>query len=201
MIKQLNGSKMKQKAILFLAVVLIAGFQGVAQEYNVLSEKSILRWTGQKITKSSHTGVIKLKQASFSIKNDQFVGGEFVIDMTTMVEGDGSEPEKGARLIGHLKSDDFFSVEKFPTATLKIKESTKFVKDEADVTGDLTIKGITHPIKFKVKRMGDVFQTKVSFDRSLYDVRFGSGKFFENLGNNAIEDMIPLDVTVVAVKK
>jgi polyisoprenoid-binding protein YceI len=191
---------MKMKFVLLMAVVLVAGFQGFAQDYNVLAEKSILRWSGKKPAKS-HEGVIKLKEGSFSISGDKFTKGEFVIDMNSMVEGDGTDPNKGARLIGHLKSDDFFSTDKFPTATLSIKESSKFTKDEADVTAHLTIKGATHPVKFKVKRIGDVFQAEVTFDRSLYDVRFGSDKFFDNLGDNAIDNMIPLNVTLVAVKK
>lgn len=199
MVKQLKQFEMKQKVTLLLAAVLILGANGFAQDYTVLAEKSVLRWSGKKPAKS-HEGVIKLKEGNFSIQGDKFISGVFVIDMNSMVEGDGTDPNKGARLMGHLKSDDFFSSEKFPTATLKIKESSKFNKDEAEVTADLTIKGATHPVTFKVKRIGDVFQALVAFDRSRYDVRFGSGKFFENLGDNAIDDMIPLNVTLVAVK-
>jgi polyisoprenoid-binding protein YceI len=191
---------MKHKLTLVLAAILVLGLQGFSQEYKVLAEKSILRWTGKKAVKS-HTGVIRLKEGSFVVDKDKLVSGEFVIDMNTMVEGDGTDPNQGARLMGHLKSDDFFSVAKFPTATLTIKESTKFIKDVADVTADLAIKGATHPVTFKVKRIGGVYQSTVTFDRSLYDVRYGSGKFFENLGDNAIDDMIPLDVTLVVVKK
>jgi polyisoprenoid-binding protein YceI len=190
-----------KKRILFLsAAILVAGSAVMAQDYKVLTDKSVLRWTGKKPTKS-HTGVIQLKEGSLTVKKNQITGGTFVIDMNTMVEGDGSDPNKGARLIGHLKSDDFFSTDKFATSTLVIKEATPFVKDEATITGDLTIKGITHPVTFKAKKIGDAYQASVSFDRSLYDVRFGSGKFFNNLGDNAIDDMIVLDVTVVTVKK
>lgn len=191
---------MKQKFILILAAIVLFAGQGFSQDYKVLNEKSVLRWTGKKTTKS-HTGVIQLKEGSFLIKKNKFVSGEFVIDMNTMVEGDGKDPNMGARLMSHLKSDDFFSVEKFPVAKLTITGSTAFEKDQATVTGDLTIKGATHPVTFVVKRMGDVFQSTVTFDRSKYDVRYGSGKFFENLGDKAIDDMIPLDVTLVVVKK
>lgn len=183
-----------------MAAILAAGATVMAQDYKVLTDKSVLRWTGKKPAKS-HTGVIKLKEGSLTVKKDQITGGTFVVDMNTMVEGDGTDPNKGARLMGHLKSDDFFSTDKFPTSTLVIKEATPFTKDEATVTGDLTIKGITHPVTFKTKKIGDAYQASVSFDRSLYDVRYGSGKFFENLGDNAIDDMIVLDVTVVTVKK
>jgi polyisoprenoid-binding protein YceI len=191
---------MKQKVILLLAAILILGAQGFAQDYKVLSDKSIIRWSGKKIGKN-HLGKVSLKEGSFTLKSEKFVAGQFVIDMATIVDEDLTDPNWNAKLIGHLKSNDFFAVEKFPTATLRIKESTEFVKDEANVTADLTIKGATHPVIFKVKRSGDVFQATIIFDRSQYDVRYGSGKFFENLGDNAIEDMIPMDVTLVAVKK
>jgi len=200
MIKQLKQVNMKQKVILLLAAILVLGSQGFAQDYKVLTENSILRWSGKKIGKN-HLGKVSLKEGSFTLQNEKFTAGQFVIDMTTIVDEDLTDPNWNAKLIGHLKSGDFFAVEKFPTATLKIKESSAFVKDEATVTAGLTIKGATHPVTFKVKRVGDVFQTTVTFDRSQYDVRYGSGKFFENLGDNAIEDMIPLDVTLVAVKK
>lgn len=191
---------MNQKLFFILVAILVMGSHAFGQEYTVLAEKSILRWTGKKPGKS-HTGVISLKEGNFKIEKDMFVSGNFVINMNSMVEGDGTDPNKGARLMGHLKSDDFFSVEKYPVATLSITKSTGFVNNEANVTAGLTIKGATHPVTFKVKRIGDVFQSTITFDRSLYDVRYGSGKFFENLGDNAIEDMIPLDVTLVAVKK
>lgn len=191
---------MKQKVIILLAAILLLGSNGFAQDYKVLSDKSIIRWSGKKIGKN-HLGKVSLKEGSFTLKSEKFVAGQFVIDVTTIVDEDLTDPSWNAKLIGHLKSNDFFAVEKFPTATLTIKESTEFVKDEANVTADLTIKGATHPVIFKVKRSGDVFQATVTFDRSQYDVRYGSGKFFENLGDNAIEDMIPLDVTLVAVKK
>jgi len=191
---------MKKRSILLLSVILLVGSSAFAQNYTVLPTKSTLRWTGSTPAKS-HKGVILLKEGKFEIKKGKFVSGEFVVDMNTMVEGDGTDPNMGARLIGHLKSDDFFSVEKFPTATLSIKESTAFEKNEATVTADLTIKGITHPVTFTVKKIGDVFQASVTFDRSLYDVRYGSGKFFEGLGDKAINDMIPLDVTLVSTKK
>ncbi len=191
---------MKRNVIVLLAAILVLGANAFAQDFTVVGEKSVLRWSGKKAT-GGHTGVIKLTEGKFSIKKDKFVSGEFVIDMNSMVEGDGTDPNKGARLIGHLKSDDFFSVEKFPTAKLSIKESTKFDKEEATVTADLTIKGATHPVTFKVKRSGGVYQASVVFDRSKYDVRYGSGKFFDNLGDKAIDDMIPLDVTLVTLKK
>ncbi|MFA6129148.1 MAG: YceI family protein [Bacteroidales bacterium] len=191
---------MKKGTILLITAALIIGAQGFSQNYHVVAEKSILRWSGKKLGKN-HVGKVSLKEGNFKLKGDLLTSGEFVIDMSSITNDDLTDPKMNDRLIGHLKSDDFFSVEKFPTATLTIKGSSKFVKDVAEVTADLTIKGITQPVAFKVKRIGNVYQSSVVFDRSLYDVRYGSGKFFEDLGDKAIDDMIPLDVTLVAVKK
>jgi polyisoprenoid-binding protein YceI len=189
---------MKKTIIVILAAFLAFGITGYAQDYKVVTDKSTVRWTGKKVGKD-HTGKIALKEGSFTLKNGKFTSGQFVIDMNAMTNEDIADAEWNAKLVGHLKSDDFFSVEKFPLSTLKIRESTKFDKDEATITADLTIKGITHPVTFKVKRIGDVFQASVVFDRSKYDVKYASGKFFSSLGDNAIDDMIPIDVTLVAL--
>ena len=191
---------MIRKVVLLWAAVIVLGSQGFSQDYKVIADKSIIRWSGKKIGKN-HVGKVTLKEGSFTIKGDKFTAGQFVIDMTSIVNEDVTDANWNAKLIGHLKSEDFFGVEKYPTATLSITESARFEKDETTVKADLTIKGATHPVTFKVKRIGDVFQSTVTFDRSQFNVRYGSGKFFENLGDNAIEDLIPLDVTLVAVKK
>jgi len=135
---------MKRTAIFLLSAFLLSGIAGAAQDYKVISEKSTLRWTGKKVGKD-HVGTIGLKEGSFTLKDGKFTRGEFVIDMNAMVNEDLKDAEWNAKLIGHLKSDDFSSVEKHHVSVLKIRESTKFEKDEATVTADLTIKGITHP--------------------------------------------------------
>jgi len=191
---------MKNKLIILLVLFFAIGMSGVAQEFTVIPEKSILRWTGKKVGKD-HTGTLSLKEGSFTIRDGKIVGGNFVIDMKSIVNDDVTDREMNAKLVGHLKSADFFNVEAFPTATLKLHESLPTNSNEATVTGDLTIKGITHPVTFTVKRTGMVFQSVVTFDRSLYNVRFASGKFFENLGDNAIEDQIPLSVTLVTKQR
>jgi polyisoprenoid-binding protein YceI len=190
---------MKRIQLLFIAAFLAFGASGYAQDYKVITDKSTVRWTGKKIGKN-HTGKISLKEGTFTLKNGKFIDGQFIIDMNTITDEDLADASWNAKLVGHLKSDDFFGVQKFPLSTLKIRESTKFTDDEATVIADLTIKGITNPVTFKVKRIGDVFQTSVVFDRSKYNVKYGSGKFFASLGDNAIEDMIPIDVTLLAVK-
>lgn len=103
------------------------------------------------------------------------------------------------KLVGHLNSDDFFSTSNFKTATLVISSATKFSNGVAQVKGKLTIKGITHPVNFDVKQSGKTYTAKVNVDRTLYDIRYGSGKFFDNLGDNTIDDIFTLDVAITTL--
>jgi polyisoprenoid-binding protein YceI len=185
-----------------IIVLLIAFISAVlsAQEYDVNTETSTVAWVGKKINKQ-HNGTVGLKEGYFSLVDGKFASGEFIIDMDVMTDESHPDPNQPGRLIGHLKSDDFFSVEKFPYAKLLIKESTQFEKGKAKVVADLTIKGKTHPIEFEVERLGAKFTSNMKFDRSLYDVRYGSGKFFEDLGDRAIDDMVQIDVTIIADRK
>ena len=186
----------------FILVTAIIGISASlsAQEYVADTEKSTVKWTGKKIGKE-HYGTVGLKDCKFKIEDDKIVSWTFVIDLNVMTDEDHPDPNETGRLIKHLKSDDFFSVDKYPHATLEIKGSEKFDKGQALVKGDLTIKGKTHPVEFTVKRLGATFTSSLSFDRSLYDVRFGSDRFFDNLGNNAIDNIIPIEVTIIAQRE
>lgn len=156
---------------------------------------SVLKWTGRKIT-GSHDGTIKLKQGTVTLVNGAITGGELVVDMKSIENRDVASAEYKAKLVNHLKNDDFFSVDKFPTAKFKISavEPLKEAKDGAThtITGDLTIKGITNAVSFPatVSVDGKTAQAKGTaiIDRTKWDIRYGSGKFFENLGDKTIHD-------------
>ena len=141
---------------------------------------SKLDWSGENVVGSSHQGNILLKSGEFKLTDQgQFVGGEFVIDMTSIKDQDGS-----TRLEEHLKSDDFFSVSTFPEAKFTITDVVNIAVDDYTITGNLTIKEITNPITFtaQIKIDNERISAKadIVFDRSLWDVRYGSGKFFDN---------------------
>ena len=105
------------------------------------TKNSTVLWKGNKVT-GSHEGVIKIKSGLLKFNKEELIGGEFEIDMNSLVCTDLSGEYKG-KLEGHLKSDDFFGVTKFPTATLKIKKVIKQKGNIYENTGDITIKGKT----------------------------------------------------------
>jgi polyisoprenoid-binding protein YceI len=128
---------------------------------------------------------------------DKIVAGSFVVDMTSLTNTDLKDEGRNQRLVGHLKSDDFFGVETYPTASFEVDQSTKFSNGKATLTGDITIKDKTERISFEVVKSGDAYTAEVEIDRSKFDVRYGSKSFFNNLGDNAINDIFTLRIKFV----
>ncbi|MGB5321497.1 YceI family protein [Lutimonas sp.] len=153
-------------------------------------ETSSVTWKGYKVT-GSHTGSIALKEGSLEFKDEKLVGGEFTIDMTS-VENTDMEGEYKAKLEGHLKSDDFFGVENYPTAKLVFNKVKSTGKNSYEVTGDLTIKGKTNPVTFDISIYGNKATANLKIDRTKFDVRYGSTSFFDNLQDKAIYDEFDL---------
>lgn len=187
------------KAIsLLLSLVLLVSIETFSQKLSVDPVRSKIEWTGKKIVGNSHNGELKLKSGQLELKNDQIVKGNFIVDMTSLTNLDLEDKDYNAKLVGHLKSDDFFSVEKYPTATFNVKKSTRFVNNKATVTGDITIKGTTKEVTAVVSRVnGATYTTKLEVDRSQFDVRYGSNSFFDNLGDKAIDNNFVLNITIV----
>ena len=183
---------------LFILLFNFSLFSLTAQEATIVidTESSTLNWVGKKITTSQHNGSLKFLSGELTIcpNNDGeeslVCGGEFSVDMTSLLVEDLTGSGK-KRLEGHLKSDDFFSVNKHKTAYLSIN-SSKATDSGFIAQGSLTIKDITHPIEFKLTRNLGGFVADLVFDRSKYNVRYNSGSFFENLGDNLILDDIEL---------
>jgi len=189
-----------------LSAILMASFAFTyVVNYSVNVEESNVTWVGKKIT-YDHKGTIKISNGSLDVSSNNLVGGSFTIDMNSIANLDLEDSEKNAKLIGHLKSADFFNVSEFPTASMVIT-SVKMNKAEGsnyEVMGDLTIKGITKPVTFPAMVVidNDIVSAKatVVFDRSEYDVRYGSGSFFDDLGDKVIYDDIELGIELVANK-
>jgi polyisoprenoid-binding protein YceI len=191
---------MKTMKSIFAIAMIFATVGLFAQELTVDTKKSTLKWHGEKVT-GEHFGTIDLKEGMLVWKNNKIVSGQMIIDMTSITNTDIDDAGYNAKLVGHLKSDDFFGVEKYPTAKLNIKGSDAFKDNKATVKGELTIKGITHPIEFEAQKENDWFMAEIVVDRSKYDVRYGSGSFFDNLGDKTIYDDFTLTVKIATVSE
>lgn len=182
---------MKKLTLLVVAFAVTVG--AFAQSSKFDASKAEIKWTGKKVS-GEHWGYVSLKSGALEVKNDKVVSGKFVMDMTTINVKDLEPGEWNDKLTGHLRSDDFFAVDKYATAELVINQGGAFVKNEATLNGKLTIKGVTHPITFKAVKSANGYTAKITVDRTKYGIKYGSGKFFDSLGDKMIYDEFTLDV-------
>ncbi|MBK9012607.1 MAG: YceI family protein [Saprospiraceae bacterium] len=164
-----------------------------------------MQWTGYKVT-GQHSGVVNIKSGSLLYDDKGFFsGGSFEMDMTTIKVLD-LQGDMAGKLEGHLKSDDFFGSANHPTAKFVITKVVPRGKPgEYKIIGNLTIKSTTKEVKFdallteaaggKIVATGDI-----KIDRSDFDVRYGSGSYFDGLGDKTIYDEFDLKVKLTAVR-
>jgi polyisoprenoid-binding protein YceI len=188
----------------FVAAGVGAFAEGEVQSnMTVITQESQVEWLGKKVT-GEHYGTISISKGDLKLENDVLTGGSFEIDMKTIICTDLENQDANQKLVGHLKSDDFFGVEKFPTANFVITGVEKTGSTKYLVHGDITIKGITKSISFptQVAIYGDKASAtaSITIDRSEFNVKYGSGSFFDGLGDKMIYDEFTLDVTLVANK-
>ncbi|MCM4173159.1 YceI family protein [Arenibacter sp. TNZ] len=190
-----------KKNALSIVLAVFTGLTAVAstpvdkEVKQVKTSESTVTWKGYKVT-GSHHGTIALKEGSLIFEGDKLSGGEFVVDMPTLVSNDLQGEYKG-KLEGHLKSDDFFGVEAHPTSKLVFTSVKASGKNSYEVTGNLTVKGKSNPVAFDISVYGNKATATMKIDRSLYDVKYGSGSFFDNLGDKTIYDEFDLVVDLV----
>lgn len=172
-----------------------------ATVYQVDNSQSTLGWTAKKVT-GSHSGNISVTSGKLEVDKNVLKGGNFELDTRTITVTDIKDAGMNGKLLGHLKSDDFFSVEKHPSASFVITSAAAKGSGNYDVIGNLTIKGITKPISFPatVTVAGGKVTAKatIKVDRTKYDIKYRSANFFENLGDKTIYDEFELDVVLVA---
>jgi polyisoprenoid-binding protein YceI len=171
--------------------------------YKVDTQKSLISWNGKKVT-GEHSGNIKLNGGTLTATGTSISKGSFTINMNTITCTD-LQGEWADKLVGHLKADDFFGVEKYPTSTFVITKVTPAANGTLTVNGNLTIKGITKAVSFpaSVAMNGNTLTAiakGVKVDRTKYDIRYGSKSFFDSIGDKAIDDEFTLDITLVATK-
>lgn len=173
-----------------------------AVSYKVDATASTLTWNAKKVT-GEHNGNVKITKGDLMVEKNKVTGGIIELDMTSISDVDNS-----ARLVNHLKSDDFFSSEKFPVSTFKISRVTPIKGAGAGsanytVAGNLTIKGITKPLSFPatIDVKNNLITAKsenVKINRLEYDIKFRSLSFFSDIGDKAIEDTFTVKFNLVA---
>lgn len=202
-IKQLAGGTNKVTSVLLGTILfLFIANSGFAKEYKVNSTSSTLEWEAKKVT-GQHSGTISFGEGTLQADKKKISGGKVSVDMTTLVNTDGNGVNKN--LVGHLKSDDFFSVDKFPQASLEVKKVEAKSGDLYHFTADLTIKGITAPIEFDAEvTLSSELLTATGVmivNRTKYDIKYRSASFFSDLGDKMIQDEFSLKFKLVAATK
>ncbi len=177
-------------AVILMAVVTFSFTTIEGEKKEIKTENSTVTWKGYKVT-GSHYGTVALQSGHLVFDEGKLTGGEFEVDMTTIVTDDLEGEYKG-KLEGHLKSDDFFGVEKYPTSKLVFTKVKSTGKNSYEVTGDLTVKGKSAPVTFEMSIYGNKATANVKIDRTIYDIRYGSTAFFDDLKDKAIYDEFDL---------
>lgn len=172
-------------------------------KFKIQKSSSTVNWTGKKVL-GLHTGTINVADGYIDFSEEGIKNGEVVIDMTTIAITDIDDPKTNGDFLAHLQNDDFFSVDKFKTAKLLINETVKKGNNTLLLKGDLTIKDITNPVSFTatVEVFTDFLHSmgEIVIDRTQYNIRYGSGKFLQNLGDGLIYDDFVLQFKLIGQK-
>lgn len=180
-----------------LALALSVVFSVVtttAQTKKIDASKSTINWVGKKVT-GEHSGTVNFKDGAVVLKGNKLAGGTFTVDMTSLTATD-LQGEYQGKLNGHLKSEDFFGTEKFPTATLVMKKIGTKSANVYTVVADLTIKGITKPVTFDMTVNGTTATSTFKVDRTKYDIKYNSASIFSAIGDKAISDEFELAIAL-----
>jgi polyisoprenoid-binding protein YceI len=178
-----------------------------AQNFSLTSGE--LKWIGKKVT-GEHFGTVAITEGMLQANAGALTGGNFTIDMSSIKVEDITDAQENGKLVGHLKSPDFFAVDSHKVADFVITavESLPVADAEGNthnISGNLTIKGITKGIKFPAMVQMDSAavkaKAKFDIDRTLWNIQYGSGKFFKGLGNKMINDNITLNINLEAATK
>ena len=199
---------MKQFSLLTLVAVLLSvvtyanDSKNAQTVYKVETVKSKVVWTGKKVT-GEHTGTLLLSEGEVKLNDNEVTGAVVKMDMNSIENTDLSDPEWNKKLVDHLKSEDFFSVEKYPQASFVTTDISKDTGDTGyKVSGKLTIKGITNEISFpvNVKVDGNYLTANgiATIDRTKWNIKYGSGSFFSGLGDKMIYDDFEIEFDLVA---
>lgn len=184
-----------------LSAVLLIGSSFIApkETYDVDASSSKIKWTGYHLAKSyEHWGNVSIKSGTVEMFGGKVSGGEIIIDMTSISNGDLDDAKENAKLVKHLKSNDFFGVKKYAESSLKIK-SGESNGDKHTITADLTIRGITKEITFEATQTESeeslFFKASLDVDRTAHEVMYGW-----KLENAILSNTFKLDIDLVVNK-
>lgn len=177
----------------FIVVLILGVLSFAAHATEVDLAQSSFNWKATKKLSAGHWGNISLKSAKVDLKEGKLSNAEFTMDMSSFTV-DNLEGKRKNKFLNHVKSGDFFEVEKYPTAKLTLDK----LNGDNEAEGKLTIKDKTHPVKIKFAQNGNAYSGTLKFDRTKYDVVYGSGNFFkELLADKIINDEVTLNFKVV----
>lgn len=161
---------------------------------------SKVEWFAKKVT-GAHNGTVNVKSGSLDFKNNELVAGKIEMDMTSISVSD-LQGEWGQKLVGHLKGADFFNVEKFNTAILNLKKAESLTPGFYKIIADITIKGITKEIAFDaiINRDSGTASADIKLDRTDFDIKYSSSKFFPEIGNKMVYDEFNLKINLSFAK-
>ena len=186
---------MKNLKSLALGLVALVTISATAQKTTkVDASKSTINWVGKKVT-GKHEGIISLKEGALVFDGKKLVGGNFTVDMSSIIVTDLQGGSK-AKLEGHLKADDFFGTDKYETSKLVFKKIATKENGTYTVYADLTIKDKTNEVVFDIVVKDKTATAEVVIDRTKYGIEYGSGSIFDGLGDKAIYDDFTLNVVL-----
>jgi len=193
---------MMRSLLVILGVIysFVVYSQDLQTKYVADPSASKIEWTGKKLT-GEHYGEIKLSSGELIFSKQKLSGGSFEMDMVSINCTDITDAKSNKRLVDHLKSEDFFSVRRFPLSRFTIISVSYKSDNECEITGQLTIKDKTNAITFSAKLLREtdkiVANATMSFDRSKYDIKFGSQSFYENLGDKLVYDDVDITINLI----
>lgn len=175
--------------------------------FQVDTEQSVVRWTGRNLF-NHHHGTLKLAGGEIKVVNGALVVARFTLDMNSIANEDLTDPDYNALLIRHLKDDDFFAVERFPTAEFvcsKAEPQETCTPGTPNFTlhGALTLRGVTRDLSFPaVIASADsahlTGQAEIDLDRTQFGANYGSGRLFAFLGKHVVNDHVHLHLKLHA---
>ena len=177
------------------------------QVYVVDTLNSKAEWKGFKVVKSdntSHIGSLKFESGEVTVKDKKLESGQFVLAMNSLQNEDLKDSESNTKLLGHLKSADFFDTEKFPNASYEITKVTEAPAGSDYNTvldGNLTLKGITKPFTFNANVKLDKSDLTIATEpKDINRDEFGV-KFQMPAAEGLIKNEINIQVKIKAIEK